>query len=556
MKQLNRIFHITAITALLLLPALFVGGCSDSPTKDPDLDKLYAQVDAEIERSGIYMKEKEDRLSRIKNQLAAERDPERRLRVYDNLIAEYEAYISDSALLYTQRAQQEARRLGDTREAVRLEIKKADIASHAGLFAEAHDMLAGINSNALDSTLLANYFSAYSSLYQYECEYLPGEYSERSSQLRNLYIDSLMQVSDPESFNYLVNWTAPQITKGNYTEVRKLLEENIRKYESGTRQYSILVSLLAYMYQEMGRPDEHKRYLSETVISDIKGAVKENMAIRELATQVFEDGDIDRANHYLKVSFDDANFYSARMRNAQSSRMLPVIDNAYDTRQKELQHLQRVMLYIISGLLILVLGAVFLILKQIRRVKQANQRVSKSNEELSAMSEKLQEMNHALEGANDELKRSIRTTEEYTGLFMEYCSFNISNLQKYHLALRNLAVQGNVKGILKKLDSGDVASDTLKAFYAKFDEAILNIYPAFVEKVNQLLQPDGQIVIRGDEKLNTELRVLALIRIGITDSEKISQFLRCSLSTIYTYRSKLKRRAIHPDTFEDEVMKI
>ncbi len=244
------------------------------------------------------------------------------------------------------------------------------------------------------------------------------------------------------------------------------------------------------------------------------------------------------------------------LRNAQSSRMLPVIDNAYDTRQKKLQSRQRVLIYITIGLLLLVTGAVFYILKQIRRVQEANRRVSKSNSELQAMSARLQEMNSTLEKTNEELKLSNRVTEGYAGLFMEFSSINISALQKYHLALRNLAVQGNVKGILKKLDSGDVAIDTLKDFYAKFDEAILHIYPQFIEKVNQLMTDGNPIVLKGGEKLNTELRILALIRIGITDSEKISQFLRCSISTIYTYRSKLKKRAKNPDTFEAELMVI
>ena len=287
-----------------------------------------------------------------------------------------------------------------------------------------------------------------------------------------------MRVSSPESFDYLVNWAALEIGKGNNEDVRKRLEVNLKKYNSGTRQYSILASIMAFMYHTMGRDDEYKRYLSQTVISDIKGAVKENVAIRELATQVFEDGEIDRANHYLKVSFDDANFYAARMRNAQSSRMLPVIDKAYDTRQKELQSRQRVLIYITSGLLILVAGAVFFILKQVKRI------------------------------------------------------------------------------ILKKLDEGDVSADYLRIFYTKFDEAILNIYPSYIEKVNQLLTPDNQIVLKSGEKLNTELRIIALIRLGITDSEKISQFLRCSISTIYTYRSKLKRRAMHPDEFENEILAI
>lgn len=548
--------RIIKTLALTLAAAAGLAAASCGGRHDSDgLDSLYREVDAEITRSGQYMAEKERRIADLRREYAGETDDPRRLRTLDRLIEEYESYISDSALFYVSEAENVASRLGDTRERTRLQIKKADIASHAGLFAEAHQMLAEVPRAALDSTLLAKYYATYSSLYQYECEYLPeGEYSRRSQELRNIYTDSLMQVSSPESFDYLVNWAALEIGRGNNEEVRRRLEADIRKHEPGTRQYSILASIMAFMYHTMERDDEYKRYLSQTVISDIKGAVKENMAIRELATQVFEDGDIDRANRYLKVSFDDANFFAARMRNAQSSRMLPVIDNAYDTRQKKLQSRQRVLIYITIGLLLLVTGAVFYILKQIRRVQEANRRVSKSNGELQAMSARLQEMNSTLEKTNEELKLSNRVTEGYAGLFMEFSSINISALQKYHLALRNLAVQGNVKGILKKLDSGDVAIDTLKDFYAKFDEAILHIYPQFIEKVNQLMTDDNPIVLKGGEKLNTELRILALIRIGITDSEKISQFLRCSISTIYTYRSKLKKRAKNPDTFEAELM--
>lgn len=548
--------HIVNILALLLA-SLATTGCSDRSSNDKELSELYKAVDEEISRRTTYMAEKEKRIDATRQEYEAETSDARRMRVLDKLIAEYESYISDSALHYVTEAETVAQRLGDRRKATRLRIKKADIASHAGLFTEAHQLLADIKREDLDTTLLANYYATYSGLYQYECEYLPeGEYSKRSQELRNIYTDSLMRVSSPESFDYLVNWAALEIGKGNNEDVRKRLEANLKKYNSGTRQYSILASIMAFMYHTMGRDDEYKRYLSQTVISDIKGAVKENVAIRELATQVFEDGEIDRANHYLKVSFDDANFYAARMRNAQSSRMLPVIDKAYDTRQKELQSRQRVLIYITSGLLILVAGAVFFILKQVKRIKEANRRVNRSNEELQAMSAQLKAMNATLEDTNKELKASNKTKEEYAGLFMEFSSFNISALQKYHLALRKLAVQGNVKGILKKLDEGDVSADSLKIFYTKFDEAILNIYPSYIEKVNQLLTPDNQIVLKSGEKLNTELRIIALIRLGITDSEKISQFLRCSISTIYTYRSKLKRRAMHPDEFENEILAI
>ena len=248
------------------------------------------------------------------------------------------------------------------------------------------------------------------------------------------------------------------------------------------------------------------------------------------------------------------------MQNAQSNEMLPIIDRAYDTQQKKLQFNQKIFIIIISVLLVLAVAAIILVMLQVHKIKEAYRMINKNNDELSVMSAKLQSMNEALENSNKalentnhKLKTSSRIAEEYAGLFMEYSSLTIQNMQKYHMALRNLALQGNMKGILKKLDSSDVTVDTLKGFYQKFDEAILNIYPQFVEYVNSKLRQDAQILVKPGEKLNTELRILALVKIGITDSEKISEFLRCSIATIYTYRSKLKKRSLNPDNFEDEI---
>lgn len=140
---------------------------------------------------------------------------------------------------------------------------------------------------------------------------------------------------------------------------------------------------------------------------------------------------------------------------------------------------------------------------------------------------------------------------------MEYCSSAISTLQHYQKSLRVLTAQGgNRAALMKKLESSETADKLLKNFYMKFDEAILNIYPSFVDKFNRLLKPDETVVLKAGELLNTELRLFALIRLGIEDSTKIAEFLRCSISTIYTYRSKMRKRAIKPDTFETDVKKI
>lgn len=531
-------------------------GCHNGVNGKADLKQLYAEVDEEISRSNIYETEKNRRIEQLKQNLGKVDNDRSRLVVYDNLISEYQSYVCDSALKFVEDARMLAEQVGDRRTEMRLLLKKADIASHAGLFTEAHEILSDINESQLDSTLKTAYYSALCALSQYETEYLPaGEYTVRSREYRRRYTDSLMRVSDPGSFEYITNW-ADETMNVKPEEVQRKLEEELKKYNSGTREYSIIASTLARAYAETSNTDLQKAYLALTVISDIKGTIKENMAMRELATKVFEDGDIERANLYMKSSLDDATFYAASMSSAQSRRMLPVIDSAYAARQNSQQKHQSMLITIISILLAIAVTGIVVILRQMRHIKNANKHVQRSNEELSAMSTQLKQANEALAETNNELRKSNRTAEEYAGLFMDFCSVTISNLQKYHLTLRTLALQGNVKGILKKLDKSDASSETLRTFYQKFDDAILNLYPKFAEKVNELLREDGQIVLKTGERLNTELRILALMKIGLGDSVQTAEFLRCSLSTVYTYRSKLKRRAIEPEEFESRIMAI
>lgn len=217
----------------------------------------------------------------------------------------------------------------------------------------------------------------------------------------------------------------------------------------------------------------------------------------------------------------------------------------------------RLQVFATTVLAVVLVIFILLILKQFRSLRRANAEVSAANAELSVISERLRTANAELEERNYELRDFNRTKEQYAGLFMEYCSSAISALQHYQQSLRVLATQGaNRAALMKKLESTEAADRLLKNFYVSFDEAILNIYPRFVDKFNALLQPDERIVLKTGELLNTELRLFALIRIGIDDSAKIAGFLRCSISTVYTYRSKMRRRAINPENFEDDVRNI
>lgn len=548
------LFLASTFTLLLLSASCRHGERRDKTEKR---EEIYAEVDRELELAPLYQQEKEKRIDLLRGQLSGGRAPDLDIAIYDRLIEEYESYQSDSALRYVNLSLENPRVKANPRKTCRLLLKKADILSHAGLFSDAEDILDGIRAEEIDSINLEIYYNARVALYRYLSEYMEfSEYARESSRKLELYTDSLLAVTPPTSMNHIASWALSNARNQRTAEVRDSLIKGLETYKPGDHDYSILASILAYIYHLSGDEDNHVRYLALSTISDLKGVVKENMAIRELATICYEEGDIERANHYLKHSFADANFYAARMRNAQSSKMLPVIDEAYTASQQELNHRLTRLVVLISILAAILLVLAWFAVRQLLRARRAKEAISKSLEEQSVMSERFKELNLRLEEANASLQASNILREEYAGLFMEYCSLAISGLQQYHQSLRVMATTGNIKGLLKKIDSTDVVNKTLHDFYDKFDEAILNLYPDFAEKLNALLRPGEQVVLKAGEQLNTELRIFALIRIGITDSEKIARFLRCSLSTVYTYRSRLKSRAVSPETFEEDVCNI
>ena len=536
---------------------LIFAACVEKTTLDPDEEALYDDLDAEMTKTDYYDSVKQARISSLADQLTYAVAPQTKSEILHRLAKEYESFNSDSALHYVNLNLRLISSGQIDEDPTRLKIQKADITSHAGLFDNAISIMRTLNTAAMDSATLEMYYSVYCGIYQYQREYSDhGEYTPYFEKMRARYIDSISMVAPRGSLNHIINFTPELVRLGKANEAVAMLKKELSSLSSGTRDYSILASILADVYKNTGDMKQYKYYLAQSAISDIRAAVKENMAIRALAIATFEDGDIERANRYLKKSIADANFFAARMRNAQSSKMLPIIDEAYNDKQVKMQRQLKTQVYFISALLIVLFLAVIWIFRQFRTVKKANKNVKHTNEELKQLSTQLADANSRLSEINSRLETSNSIKEEYAALFMEYCSATISTLQQYHNSLRVITAQGSRSALQKKLESSEMIDSALKEFYAKFDEAILNIYPEFVDKFNALLKEGEKTVLRSGEILNTELRIYALIRIGISDNNKIADFLRCSLSTVYTYRSKIKKRAIDPAEFENRIMDI
>ncbi|MCD7930297.1 MAG: helix-turn-helix domain-containing protein [Tannerellaceae bacterium] len=276
----------------------------------------------------------------------------------------------------------------------------------------------------------------------------------------------------------------------------------------------------------------------------------ENTSLRELANYLFEENKIDQANRYIKKSMEDANFYNSRIRNFQTSRVLPIIDRAYQEDRARQEKKMQVFLLIISILSLVLLSGLFVLFRQIRKV-------SATRKKISDMNEQLQINNQILADTNKALTDTSQIKEEYIGRFLGLCSVYIEKMEKYRKCLLNQAKSGKAEDLYKMIRSTQFIEDERTEFYNTFDDSFLNLFPDFVERFNALLPEEEKVILKPNEKLTTGLRIFALIRLGITDSTKIAEFLNCSLATIYNYRSRYRNKALVPrDEFEDEIIKI
>ena len=144
----------------------------------------------------------------------------------------------------------------------------------------------------------------------------------------------------------------------------------------------------------------------------------------------------------------------------------------------------------------------------------------------------------------------------YISQFLNLCSIYMDKLTQFNKMVNRKITTGKIDDLLKITKQGKYIEEHSKEFYDVFDDAFLHIYPNFVSEVNKLLRPDEQIVLREGEKLNTDLRIIAFMRLGIEESSRIAQMLNYSVYTIYTYRNKLKNRAVSRETFESDLMNI
>ena len=535
-----------------MIMALAISGCRSRSVHDAGIRNILEQLDRTVADRDIHTQKKEARIAGMKSLLDENMADEERYKIYDRIYDEYYQYNLDSAIVYAKKKSALATHITPPGYRIDAAIDLAERYILSGVHVDAIRLLDSIDTASLDTAFLARYFHTRQSLY----EDMAGTADDPELKLeydgmRKRYRELRLQQLDSSDIEYLYVRSEIMREQGRGEEILSRLLQKCESPDTDLHQKAILNYITANIYRQAGDSLKVIYYYAVSAINDLSTPVNDYLSLRELATMLYRAGDIERAYSYITRSVQDAMVAQSRLNITSINSVLPTISASYDTL---MQRKNRQLIYLLFGISIL---TVLLVLA-------ASASITSRNRALIA-EKKTREKNELLKKANDNLQKYISMLQEanqikesYLSRYMDMCVEYIEGLERYRSQLRQTAKSGGFEKIMENLRSGNYIKKELQEFYSQFDSTFLSLFPDFVEQFNMLLKPECRIEDRSSEKvLSTELRVMALIRLGVHDSAKISRFLRRSISTVYNYRAKMRNSALSDrDDLEKQVMSI
>ena len=521
-------------------------------------DSLLLKLDQAIKERPIYMEQKELKLVELKRQLHRQIPDEERFAILGTLLDEYRSFNTDSALHMAEEREQIAIRLGNREYIDNARMNKADVLGMTGMYKEVMDLMRNIHIDRLPVDIHPYYYHIYRTVYGLMADYAVTAYEKKLyTELTDKYRDSLLLVNKDNLLIHTLIQSDQYNVRNEYDKAIRLLTDYLALQKDYEHDVAICAYTLSESYRLKGDKEKEKEYLIVSAMADMKTAVREYISLRKLAVLLYQEGDIERAYSYVKICMEDAAACNARLRKLEILEIFPIINDAYQQKTEKQQEQMKWALVSISLLSLFLLLAIFYVYKQMKKVAAARREVIDANKRLKELNDELHLSNAQLKEANHSIAENSYLKEEYIGRYMDQCSVYLEKMDNYRRSLGKIAATGNVEELYKNIKSSKFIEGELKEFYTNFDNTFLQLFPTFVEDFNALLADDEQISLKAGERMNTELRIFALIRLGITDSVKIAQFLRYSVTTIYNYRTKVRNKAAgDPDLLEQEVMTI
>lgn len=514
---------------LFVIPAAAGGGKSGKQADD-----LLLVLDKTIVDRDKYIELRDQSINELKQRRQSLAPGVESFRINDEIIDNYTSFLSDSATRYIHDNIQIAEQLGDHDMIVESWLKLAFNYSLSGLFLQANEIFERIDYNRLKPHQKLGYSWNKIRYFEQLKKYtnnpeLSVEYDAEIARLR----DSLMTLLPPDSELYAKEKAFKLQAQGRLNEALDILMSILKDQTPDTHSYAMNVMAIATIYRQLGNRQMENHYLKLAAITDVKTAVKENEALLSLATNLFEQGDVTRAYNYISSALEDSNFYNSRFKSTMIARVQSIIESNYLQQIEKQQRNLRTYVILLSILVVILVGLFIVLWWQ----KNA---ISRSRESIREI--------------NSQLSEAQIIKEQYIGYFMNQCSLYINKLYLYRKDVNHKIKNGQIEQLYKP--STKELEKEIEELLKNFDEAFLHLYPRFVEQFNTLLLPEANYKLE-DKRLNTELRIFALMRLGITDVNQIAEFLHCSLQTIYNYKSKAKSKARPEITnLEEEVKRM
>jgi hypothetical protein len=546
----------------LLITWLFMAVVSVVYAQENDYGSILRQLDEAIELSPETVAQYEQQTEGVYRQYQNARTPEEKYGLAFQLYEQYKAFMNDSALHYLSEAERWAEKQGNDVLVGNCRALMAFQCSTVGYYNEALAFLHRINKKQLDSTGLQNYYQSQMHVYG-ELGYYSNVPSLKEEYFRqqNLYRDSLFSLIDHQDPTYMMYRVYQLQEQKRMDEARQLSDQWVKRVSPDSRDYAIACY---YRSLSSNNDDDRKYWLAQSALSDVRHAVMDQASLLALADLLNTDGDLDRSYQYIRFTWDCNNRFNTRMRSWQITPILNVIEKNY---QKAVAHNTRVLwvsVVVVSILALLLLGVLLFLHRRNRQLATARNDLKTSNKELAAanrrlatQTDELSTLNAQLSTLNSQLSESNSVKEEYIGRFMSLCSQYIDKLDDYRKMVNKKMKNKELDELYRISKSTELKDKELEELLHNFDSVFLHLFPHFVDDFNALLQPEMRITPKEENRLVTEIRIFALIRLGIEDSSKIAEFLHYSVNTIYNYRARIKNGAIASrEQFEQNVKKL
>ena len=535
--------------------------------------KLLHSLDSLLEQQDLFVRVKEERIKQLKMQYSRVKDVKELYAMNRMVYLEYRVYDADSALHYINKNIQLAQQTNNrTWEVVSL-LEQSLVLTSSGLLTEALKAVSDIQPEELPQNLRSEYFGRLCTLYSRLRDYSSenSQLSEHYNNLQKAFRDSVYLTATPDELRYWNCRAWLYLGTPEIEPVKQAFEENKQTLSNDSRKYSIATYNLSAIYRSENNESKYLENLILSAMADIRSVNGDIGSLQEIAEYLFKHGEIDRAYNYILYCSQKAMLFHNRVRIVKMSHLQNQVYKAYQEQSRTQQKRLQASLIAVSFLFLVLIGAFLFIRKQMRRLKEANLKLDSTNQKLSVnmdalstahqrleeVNMQLKDLNTQLQEVNDQLRESNYVKEEYIGYVFNICSTYISKLEEFRKNINRKLKVGQIEDVKAMTDSSTTASNELKEFYQNFDTIFLHLYPNFVGDFNALLLPEERIELKEGELLNTELRIHALIRLGITDSVKIADFLHCSAQTVYNNRLRTRNKSIIPkEDFINAVKKL